>query len=1596
MSERDVAIVGMECVFPGARNLAEYWYNLVDAVDAIRDVPPGRLNRRDAIGTANGEYPKQSRGGFLPDDLQFEPLRFGIMPNIVPQGDPDQFLMLEVIDGALADAGIGEDAPARQSCDVIIGRGGYITNKMSEIYYRADLVPQLIRYLSDRFPQLEDARQRQQLAEELAELLPKNDVDNVSTCVPNLVASRVANRLNLRGAAYTVDAACASSLLSVEQAVQRLRLGLCDAAVAGGIFLCQTPCFWYIFTELGAISPSSQIRPFDRRADGLLVGEGAGAVVLKRLEDAVRDGNQVYAIVKGVGTASDGRQVHILASSSVGQVEALRRAYRDAQLDAATIGYLEAHGTGTMVGDSAELETIKQFWGRRDRFPPTRAMGSVKSMIGHTMPAAGIASLIKVALSLSNKTLLPSLHCDQPREELSDASFYINRETRPWIHAAARHPRRAGINAFGFGGINVHVVLEEAVESADRSGRGIRCRPYHPGRRPSELLLFSGSSQQELLARVRALDAHLASAAGRVTLHDLAATLADEVDFEASHKLAMVAADLEQLVCLLSRCLAGLEQESPALDSENIYYSASAREPVGKVAGIFPGIGFPGLIGTYPNHLMELCQFFPEVREQFDRIELRDEHPEDPTPTSLVFLPPTAFPAEQQLELRSRIAAMKVIEQSEGDAIALSPWERNIAAPGVTLANWVSWILLEKLKIPIDMLCGQSQGEIAAMCAADVLSMDEVIPRFWKGLKVSPGYAGRGRLAFVVASEDRIAPYLAKSPDTSIAIHVAPEMLILGGSNEHLYDLAGELKSLGVIVTLMPYPPIHTPRLSHMRDELRQILDLEMPFRKPAIPLYSALTESLFPEEESAIRELALSNLDWPVRFWQTIHRMYDAGARVFLQIGGGSLASNIRTILPRSDILGSAVDVDHRHPLTQLEHLCATLFTAGIRFRPQFLYQYPQPRRVDLARPNASAPSVALALPLRMDWAPLAELVGRPSREAGVPRPTTDTGSDSVEVATGAPSETGTSQPRPVDPTSPAEDDWTAGLPLVGRVVERIAGQRIATRRVLSLGEDVFLHDHAVIDEMSGKAIENRMAIFPMAFILESAAEAAVKLLPELGVIGFEKITAMRWIDFHDTSAVELQIEGHLASVDTDTGVHRVAVEIQANGKTSGTATVLLADYYREDVRLTFRELTNAGPLSMTPTEIYTQRHMFHGPRFQCISNIDLIGDEGLIGELTVLPKDDLFASIPEPILLLDPVVLDGVLQLMAMWVIAHGAFLMPAKITRLEFYRPAPDPGARVPVRIEIRSVDPQGRTVTADAEVQDGEGQVWFRMEGINEWLYQYSPQLQRTERLPCRYHVSTPVELPTAPAGSITTMVRRADLRHANMEWLARLYLSQEEWLYYEQLPTLQKQVGWLMGRIAAKDAARISMASINGGEMLHPALLEVAADGAGKPYGIPLVGEHEAPEISIAHADQFAAAMAASGSCGVDIELRTRETRSDLSEFATAQETQLVDAMADQLEDATWPARLWCAKTAVAKLLGTGVAGRPGDFEAIDVDQDGQLLVLYRPSGESYVAGTWTDDELVYACVEAGAVGVAKDESGASSYGVFAPSERSLP
>ncbi|GLY34522.1 hypothetical protein Amsp01_005460 [Amycolatopsis sp. NBRC 101858] len=439
---KDIAVIGMACTFPGAPDLEAFWSNVLRGEDAVTEVQPERWDPAVYFGQSTSKW-----GGFLPP-LEVDPLDHGIPPSAMGRIDPAQLVSLETAHRALADAGYAERDFDRETTSVVFGAeaGGDFAN--------AGTLRSLLDGYLDEVPP------------ELLAQLPAPTEDTFPGTLANVISGRIANRLDLGGANYTVDAACGSSLAALDLAAKELRAGTSSLVLCGAVDLHNGIHDYLMFTSAGALSPTGRCRPFDAAADGIALGEGVACLVLKRLSDAERDGDRIYAVVKGVGAASDGKALGLTAPRPEGQHRALERAYRDAGVSPVDVGLVEAHGTGTVVGDATELRTLTGFFAAAGASPGSCVLGSVKSQIGHTKCAAGLAGLIKAALALWHEVVPPTLHVSQPNAawDPETSPFTFTTAARPWANPA----RLAGVSAFGFGGTNFHAVLGAGPVAPDR------------------------------------------------------------------------------------------------------------------------------------------------------------------------------------------------------------------------------------------------------------------------------------------------------------------------------------------------------------------------------------------------------------------------------------------------------------------------------------------------------------------------------------------------------------------------------------------------------------------------------------------------------------------------------------------------------------------------------------------------------------------------------------------------------------------------------------------------------------------------------------------------------------------------------------------------------------------------------------------------------------------------------------------------------------------------------------------------------------------------------------------------------------------------
>ncbi|HWS39447.1 MAG TPA: beta-ketoacyl synthase N-terminal-like domain-containing protein [Actinoplanes sp.] len=1161
-----VAIVGIGSVFPGAADTGQFWRNIVAGVDATAEVPVSRWDPATFYDPEAYHRPPVAdrfycrRGGFIDEVAAFDPTRFGIMPAVVDSTDPDQLLALRAAAEAIEDAGGVDALPDRSRIGVIIGRGGYLTPGMARLDQRVRTVTQLVSTLRELVPGL-SAGQLTNVREQFLTALGPAGPDAAIGLVPNFAAARLANRFDLRGPSYTVDAACASGLLAVDAAVRELATGRCDAVLAGAVHVCHDPTLWSVFTQLRALSPSERIRPFDRRADGTLMAEGTGVLVLKRHADALRDGDRVYALIRGVGVASDGRSASLVSPSADGQVLAVQRAWSAAGLDpaaAGAVGLIEAHGTATPVGDAAELATLARVFGTDG---PRIGLGTVKSMIGHAMPAAGMAGLIKAALAVHHGILPPTLHVDDPHPALAATRCDPVTTATPW---PAGLPRRAGVNAFGFGGINAHIVLESAAapdaptRSAAPTARNGTARTSAAGLDGDvvePLLLLAADSRAALAAQLAVADGELLARAAdgeslaRATGGEF---VRGESGFEPNPnpphqkpgvcRLAIVAPTPRRLA--LARKV--VERGRPWRGREDIWFTT---EPLlaedGTLAFLFPG-------------------FEPDFDPRLDDIA---RHLDMPGPR-----------LTGGTELHSRGA--------------------DVVAVGRFLAG-----ALGELGVTPDLVAGHSLGEWTAMVAAGSYRAD-AIDKFVDSLR--PGTVAIPEVDYAAVgcgAERALTLAGAVRPPVVVSHDNCPHQSVLCGPPESIGTVLDRLRAAGVPGEVLAFRSgFHTPMATPFLAEVRASFAV-LPLDPPHTPVWSATTLDRYPEEPGEVRELLVRHLLEPVRFRQLLEQLHGRGVRGFVQVGPGSLTGFVADTLGRRDHLTIAAHVPARGGVAQLRRVAAALWTEGRSPRWDRLPATVQPV-VPAGRKLGDPVRLALG-------APVVELAGKvpallPANGLAFPLPATgdpilaELAATLTETAAAAQAIAEawhvTPPPRATPAPRGAARPGTGG-PGVVRTVE------------CSLEAMPWLTDHSLIPQAAGwPEPSDRFPVVPMTGLLELMADAAREILPGRVVVGLEQVRVRRWL------VVDPPTTATIRAVPESNGKVRITIDGYASG------VVLLAADYPAPPPVDRRPLRDERPAPVDATSLYADNWMFHGPEFAGVTSLDVLAADGLRGGLTAL----------------------------------------------------------------------------------------------------------------------------------------------------------------------------------------------------------------------------------------------------------------------------------------------------------------------------------------------------------------------------------------
>ena len=837
-------------------------------LNCVSEVPESRWRVADYYDP-NPTAPDKSYskyGGFIPD-IEFDPMEFGLPPNFLEVTDVSQLLGLIVARDALADAGITEKN------NELLDRTGVV---LGMVGMSSKVIQPLLNRL--QYPLWEKVLKTSSVPDaEIPEIIEKMKSAYISWnenafpgAIGNVVAGRIANRLDLGGTNCVVDAACGSSLAAVNLAVSELALGHADMMITGGVDTDNSILTFMCFSKTPAFSKGDHLRAFSADSDGMLSGEGIGMLVLKRLADAERDNDRIYAVVRGIGTSSDGNFKSIYAPRPSGQAKALKRAYERAGYEAGTVGLVEAHGTGTIAGDPAEFEGMRDIFTNGNPEKQNIALGSVKSQIGHTKAAAGAASMIKATLALYHKVLPATINVSKPHPamEIENTPFYLNTETRPWFSRTDGAPRRAGVSSFGFGGTNFHIAVEE-YRGEGRAFTRLQAAPFS--------VLLSAATPQELAQVCQGTLSRLQGADGANVLNQLDRDSYSKPVPSAHARLGFLAENAQDAGALLSEALNLLEKNQGQASwshPKGIYYRAAGMDVKGKTAALFPGQG-----SQYVNMGRDLAISFPPFRESFEQADAQAVKDGRTALTQTVY-PIPVFSEEE------RKAQQETLTATEN------------AQPAIGTFSMAVYRMLRAAGFEADYFAGHSFGELSALWAGGVLD-DEAFLRLAaaRGQAMGlPAESGKdsGTMAAVKGDVETVRKLLKDNPDVQIANYNSPEQVVLAGSTQGIQNVKAVLEGTGLTVyPLKVSMAFHTAFVEHAKAPFAQAIQKET-FKKASGKVYSNASAQPYLAEAQEMAQTLSEHMLNSVRFQEEIENMYKDGARVFVECGPKNVLSNL------------------------------------------------------------------------------------------------------------------------------------------------------------------------------------------------------------------------------------------------------------------------------------------------------------------------------------------------------------------------------------------------------------------------------------------------------------------------------------------------------------------------------------------------------------------------------------------------------------------------------------------------------------------------------------------------------------------------------
>jgi acyl transferase domain-containing protein/NADPH:quinone reductase-like Zn-dependent oxidoreductase len=826
-----IAIVGIGCRFPGgASDPQAFWRLLREGTDAITEVPPDRWDV-DAYFDPDPDAPGKmmSRwGAFLERIDEFDAPFFGITPREASAMDPQQRLLLEVAWEALESAGIAPDRLAGSRTGVFVG------------------------IVNSDYTQL--AREREDPS--------RFGAYHASGGAHSIASGRLSYLLGLQGPSISIDTACSSSLVAVHLAVQSLRAGECRLALAGGVNAILTPESSIAISKYRMLSPDGRCKTFDAAADGFARGEGCGLIALKRLSDAIVDGDRVLAVIRGSAVNQDGASSGLTAPNGPAQEAVLRDALADGGVAPADVTYVEAHGTGTSLGDPIEVQALAAVLGRGRGAERPVLIGSVKTNLGHLESAAGIAGLIKLVLCLQHRQIPPHLHLHTPNPLIAWERLPVRVAQEPiaWPENA---PVVGGVSSFGFSGTNAHLILEAAPDLP---------RPEPEQRRPLHLLALSGYSEKALRDIAARVAEHLADGAGK-PLGDVAHT-ANAGRAHLRHRLALRADSTEDARAQLEAFLAGREVAT-------VHSGAAAPGDPPRIAFLFTGQG-----SQYVGMGRQLFETEPVFRAALERCdEILHPHLERPL-LSLLYPPPDAA-AEAE--------AASLLEQTAYTQPALFAVEYALAE------LWRSW------GIEPYAVLGHSVGEYVAACVAGVFGLEAGLALIAERARLMQALPEGGGMAAVFADAAVVERATAgHTGRLAIAAVNGPANVVISGDDAALAAVLGELEAAGIGAKRLPVShAFHSPLMEPVLERFAAIAS-RVSVAPPRMRLVSNLTGQLATAAELADPDRWVQHIRRPVQFARGVETLRREGVSLFVEVGPG--ATLLGMAQPEGDATGAWV----------------------------------------------------------------------------------------------------------------------------------------------------------------------------------------------------------------------------------------------------------------------------------------------------------------------------------------------------------------------------------------------------------------------------------------------------------------------------------------------------------------------------------------------------------------------------------------------------------------------------------------------------------------------------------------------------------------